>query len=115
MTTADIAKIALIGISFVLYVVFNDLLVADACRPEKGPPWLYAFIGTVSAGLAVPEIVQNDWLGIVDNVIVVSMCARIIWHWWRRRRKGKSSRVLGLIRSLGHRLVVVPVRGESSS
>lgn len=33
------------------------------------------------------------------------------WKTWRRRRKGKPSRVLGLVKNLGHRLTVVPVPG----
>jgi hypothetical protein len=113
MTTPDIANIVLIALIFVLYVPFNDLIVAHVCRPGAGFPWIFAFTGMANAVLIIRQIIENNWLGAISNIIVTSMCARIIWHWWRRRRKGKPFKVLGLVGNLGHRLIVVPVRGES--
>jgi amino acid transporter len=35
------------------------------------------------------------------------------WRWWRRRKNRKPSRVLGVVRDLGHRLTVTPVRAPA--
>lgn len=101
------------GFSAVLvYVVSvrpNDRDVARACaRPDRFPVF-WALLGAYTAFCTARAILARDGISSFIGITIAAMCARILWHWWRRRRQGKPSRVLGLVRDLGHKLGVVAV------
>lgn len=67
------------------------------------------------AGLAIYQWFHNhDVPYTLFDVGVSAAWASVIWDWWRRRRQGKPSRVLGIVRDLGHKLTVQPIHGEAS-
>lgn len=60
---------------------------------------------------AITDMLEGQSVSMTIFTVLAGLHLWIIWRWWTRRRKGKPSRVLGLVRNLGHRLVVVPVAG----
>ena len=104
---------ALFNIAIMIwYVAVNDRAIAAVV----GRPWpaivLPLTVGVMCASYAVREAIGGDWPMCFSDAIIAAMAARILWHWWRARRKGTPSRVLGLVRDLGGKLAVVPVRTE---
>ena len=96
-----------------LWVLGNDRRIARVVSTPNVPPISEIVFAGLSIWWLSGEIPARDWLRTVTDTIVLAMCLRVIWHWWRRRRQGKPSRVLGLVRNLGHKLTVVPVPSES--
>jgi membrane protein implicated in regulation of membrane protease activity len=84
---------------------------------EKRFPWVsvagYAALSAlqafaVAASVLTGQVTGWTWL----KAAFVGVFAWEAWRRWRRNRKDrKPSRVLGVVRNLGHRLAVVPVPG----
>ena len=105
----QVVDVTFVGFFVVLWVRSNDRDVATACaRPDRFPI-AFALIGAYNAVVAIWDFVARDWIWFVGSITVAAMCARVLWHWWRRRRQGKPSRVLGLVTNMGHKLGVVAV------
>lgn len=66
----------------------------------------------VNAMYAVGTLVLSDkpWLSVMWAA-AAGFFAWSAWRNWRKRKRRKPSRVLGVVRNLGHRLAVVPVPG----
>ena len=89
--------------------------VAKHTQPDAPFPYTDVVWAATFSWWTPGDIARHDWALVAMNITIVAMSLRIIWHWWRRRRKGKPSRVLGLVRSLGHRLTVVAVPVEDGA
>lgn len=76
-------------------------------------PWRDVFSVAVNGPGALVAF-TGGWtiLGVACG-IPAALSAWTLWQWWRRRRQGKPSRVLGVIRDVGHKLVVAPVAGDA--
>ena len=103
------------AVVIVVWIWSSDGDVAKATRPDAGFPWFFAIVGAWTAVWLPIDIINHNWIDATCCAILTGRCIRVIWHWWRRRRQGKPSRVLGLVRNMGHRLAVVaiPVREGS--
>lgn len=92
--------------------VFVFLEVADRRWPMAAVAG-YAALSALQAVSFFGRVLTGDvgWLAWV-NAVFVGVFAWEAWRRWRRNRKDrKPSRVLGVVRNLGHRLAVVPVPG----
>lgn len=69
-----------------------------------------AAVAQVIFTIGILAFTEQQWLS-VFSAGCAGYYAWCAWRTWRRRRKGKPSRVLGVVRDLGHRLTVVPVPG----
>jgi len=76
--------------------------------------WCATF-GALDLILAVWDFVDGNQASGFAWIALGAYNAWLLWQWWRRRRQGKPSRVLGLVRDLGHRLTVAPVPVGSRS
>jgi hypothetical protein len=71
-------------------------------------------LGQAAACLVAAGYFIVFWGGPVFGIPMVALAAYYAWRaWqhWRRRKNRKPSRVLGVVRNLGHRLEVVPAPG----
>lgn len=97
----------------VLLALWGAQTVADWLQhnmaPERTPRW--SIFISIWCGVWVPiGLATNVELDTLATMTVAGVVeAWIVWQWWRRRRQGRPSRVLGVIRDMGHRLTVEPV------
>lgn len=59
--------------------------------------WILCGLGAMLAGLTVHAMVCGVF------------AALHLWRWWDRHGRKRAHRALGVVRDLGHRLVVAPV------
>lgn len=84
---------------------------------EKRHPWVsvagYGALAVLYALAVVVAVLTGDITGWTwVRAAFAGVFAWEAWRRWRRNRKDrKPSRVLGVVRNLGHRLTVVPVPG----
>ena len=109
MTGAGIVRVILDAAVIAIWVLPDARRIADVTRPDAPFPFLYAGFGILSVFWIVGDVRSGDWLQVTVDTTVTVMCVRVIWSWWRRRRQGKPSRVLGLVQDVGHKLAVVNV------
>lgn len=76
-------------------------------------PWLDVYSVVVNGAGALFCLVWGLTVLGVACAISAALSAWRLWHWWRRRRQGKPSKVLGVVRNVGHKLVVAPVAGDA--
>lgn len=90
MNVSGVVNAGLVALVIVAWVLPNDREVAAATRPDAGFPWRAAVWAAISALLLLGSLRRRDWLSVVMDVTVFAMCARVLWHWWRRKRKGRQ-------------------------
>ena len=84
-----------------------------AAAPGVSPELITVTIVLAAQIVCIPiGLATHDYIAVTQDTAIAALCARIIWAWWRRRRKGKPSRVLGLVKDLGHKLGVVAIPAE---
>ena len=115
MTGAGIVHGTMAAVVIAMVVLPNNRAVAYATRPDAEFPFFYAGFGASSLIWTFVDVRSGDWVAVTADVVVVAMCARIVWSWWRRRRQGKPSKVLGLVQDVGHKLAVVNVPAEEGT
>ena len=90
-----------VGLAGVLWVLEQRI---------PGTPPLGAMVfGPLSAATAVYDVAAQRMVPACYFAAIAALNLWIVWDWWRRRKQRKPSRVLGLVRNLGHKLTVVPV------
>lgn len=97
---------AVLVVAAVLAVVTHEWHLRRVIGCEDLPVWDVLLVGAGVRGAAV-YVQREMYLEMACEVTIGVLAARIVWHWWRRRRRGRPSRALGVVRDLGHRLAVV--------
>ena len=117
MKPGTVVEVALCALAIFVWWRSNDRDVAMVtAKPGLSSTLVLAVIvGAWSFAWLPSTLINHDWLGAITNAVVGFLCARVVWHWWRRRRQGKPSRVLGLVHDLGHKLGVVNIPAEGGS
>lgn len=101
MTPPDIADIAL---SLVVLAIWAAYVIIDRTAPWSF--WTLAFWAAWYATLAIINMVSNDVpLTTAADGGFAAWCAYLAWK-RRKPRQRKPSKALGMVRDLGHRLVV---------
>ena len=109
MNGAGTVRVIGAAVIIALMVLPNNRRVAEVTQPAAPFPIFYAGYGLLSAYWSIGDILGHDWVLTTADAIAAAMCARIVWSWWRRRRQGTPSKVLGLVQDVGHKLAVVNV------
>ena len=84
------------------------------CLRANDADMVFAVLALVTGGFGfeVFQMIARRGTHVVTfgpcGIINIVLGLRIIWYWWRKRRKPRPSRIAGRVRDLGHRLVVVP-------
>lgn len=95
------------GINVALIAVTIFFIVRDKQRNTF--PIYAIFILCLDGVSALASFVEGSWFMGILHGVTASVAAWAIYEWWRMKRKGKPSKVLGYIRDLGHKLTVQPV------
>ena len=96
-----------LGLCVVLIAITLVFIIRDK-RRNRFPLYAVFILGYHSIR-AVQLFISGPWVGGVVFGITASVAAWAIYEWWRMKRKGQPSKVLGYIRDLGHKLTVQPV------
>ena len=75
----------------------------------------FPVVAAFSVAYFVPEALffsGGNMAARLFDVGVAAAWGSVLWDWWRRKRKGKPSRVLGLVKDLGHKLATVNIPAE---
>lgn len=116
MNWHQVVQVVIVAVIIAAWWRTNDADVAVVtAKPGLSVRLVTAMVvGGIDLAYLPVAIIQHDWPDAIMDAVVGFLCLRIIWHWWRRRRQGKPSRVLGLVRDLGHKLTVVNIPAEES-
>ena len=97
----------MLGISVALTAVVLFFIISDKRR--NAFPLYAIFILGWDGTTALRWLAEGSLIKGILHGVTASVAAWAIYEWWRMKRKGQPSKVLGYIRDLGHKLTVQPV------
>lgn len=99
---------------FALFDIGEALLVTCIWAGVENRPgtvyWFCMVFGWWSVLFAVVSIFIDEWVNVFGWTIAAAIYFHYVWNNRPNKRK-RVDKVLGLVKSLGHRLVVVPEHG----